>query len=274
MDAKGGAHLQKRRLSEPYPIPFRCLYSKNIDNLMFAGRNISASHVAFSSTRVMGTIGVIGQAAGTGAAVAIKYGLLPREMCEKRISEVQDALMEDDCFLPGLKRKISPLAQKATLTCEYGDCSALVNGIDRRIWGSDNGYFGKTNKAIIYTFDKLEFVEGVRLVLDSDLNREFVEGNPNGLNTTSVMFYPLSHDQTTFGFPKCLIKHYRIDAMNEKGEWNTVCEVNDNHQRFIKHRLGISAKAVRFVPLSTYFSETKVEDYGSSVAHLFNFEVY
>lgn len=65
MDAKGGAHLQKRRLSEPYPIPFRSLYSHNIENLMFAGRNISASHVAFSSTRVMGTIGLLGQAAGT-----------------------------------------------------------------------------------------------------------------------------------------------------------------------------------------------------------------
>ena len=62
MDAKGGGHLQKRRLSEPYSIPLRSLYSINIDNLMFAGRNISASHVAFSSTRIMGTIGVIGQA--------------------------------------------------------------------------------------------------------------------------------------------------------------------------------------------------------------------
>ena len=72
MDAKGGAHLQKRRLSEPYPIPFRSLYSHNIENLMFAGRNISASHVAFSSTRVMGTIGLLGQAAGTGAAPPVR----------------------------------------------------------------------------------------------------------------------------------------------------------------------------------------------------------
>ena len=54
MDAKGGGHLQKKRLSEPYCIPMRSLYSKNIENLMFAGRNISASHVAFSSTRVIG----------------------------------------------------------------------------------------------------------------------------------------------------------------------------------------------------------------------------
>lgn len=274
MDAKGGGHLQKRRLSEPYPIPFRSLYSKNIDNLMFAGRNISASHIAFSSTRVMGTIGVIGQAAGTGAAIAVKYGLHPRQVCQQRIGEIQDALMQDDCFLPGLRRRISPLALSAKLSCDYGDCSALINGIDRRIWGCDNGYFGKTNKAITYTFDRPTLVEGFRLVLDSDLDREFTDGNPNGLNTSAVLFFPYSHHQTTFGFPRCLIKHYRIEAQGEDGAWTTVFEDRENHQRFIRRALNITAKAVRFIPLSTYFSETKVEDYGSSVAHLFNFEVY
>lgn len=274
MDAKGGAHLQKRRLSEPYPIPFRCLYSHNIDNLMFAGRNISASHVAFSSTRVMGTIGVLGQAAGTGAAIAVRNGLTPRAVCAQRIEEIQDALMEDDCFLPGLRRKIAPLSQQAVLTCDYGDCSDLINGIDRRIWGKDNGYFGKTNKAVTYTFSEPRHVAGFRLVVDSDLNREFVEGNPDGLNTSSVLFFPYTHNQTSFGFPKCMVKHYKIEAQDEAGQWRVVYEQCDNHQRFIKQPLDITARAVRFIPLSTYFSETKVEDYGSSVAHIYNFEVY
>ena len=79
MDAKDGRHLRKRRLSEPYGIPFRCLYSVNISNLMFAGRNISATHVGLSTTRVMGTIGVLGQAAGTAAAIAVRNNLLPRQ---------------------------------------------------------------------------------------------------------------------------------------------------------------------------------------------------
>ena len=274
MDAKGGAHLQKRRLSEPYPIPFRNLYSHNIENLMFAGRNISASHVAFSSTRVMGTIGLLGQAAGTGAAIAVRHDLTPRQACQQYITEIQDTLMEDDCFLPGLRRKIAPLSKEATLTCDYGDCSDLINGLDRRIWGKDNGYFGKTNKAVTYTFSEPKHVAGFRLVVDSDLNREFVEGNPDGLNTTSVMFYPYSHNQTTFGFPKCMIKHYKIEAQGEDGQWRVVYEDKENHQRFIKQPLDITARAVRFIPLSTYFSETKVEDYGSSVAHIFNFEVF
>lgn len=274
MDAKGGKHLQKRRLSEPYPIPFRCLYSRNIENLMFAGRNISASHIAFSSTRVMGTIGVIGQAAGTGAAIAVRCGLTPREACLQRIGEIQDALLEDDCFLPGLKRKISPLSRQAVLSCDYGDCSALLNGMDRRIWGCDNGYFGKTHKAITYTFEQPTRIHGFRIVFDSDLDREFTDGNPNGLNTSSVLFYPFSHQQTTFGFPRCLIKHYRIEAQDENGQWQVVFEDRENHQRFVKKELPLTTRAVRLIPLSTYFSETKCEDYGSSVAHLFNFEIW
>ncbi len=274
MDAKGGNHLQKRRLCEPYAIPLRSLYSVNVDNLMFAGRNISASHVAFSSTRVMGTIGVIGQATGTAAAIFAKNNLLPREGTKEKISEIQNALLEDDCFIPGLRRTPSTLSGKATLSAEYGDASALLNGVDRRIWGNDNGYFGKTNKAITYTFDQLTHISGVRLVLDSDLDREYTDGNPDALHTSSTLFFPKSYDNTTFGFPKCLVKHYIIEIMNENGEWNKVIEVTDNHQRFIKHTVDKEAKAVRFTPLSTYHSEKKTCDYGSSTAHIFNFEVF
>ena len=69
-----GMHLQKRRLSEPYGIPYRCLYSKNIDNLMFAGRNISATHIGFSTTRVMGTVGLLGQAADRVLLMTYEWG--------------------------------------------------------------------------------------------------------------------------------------------------------------------------------------------------------
>ena len=274
MDAKGGAHLQKRRLSEPYSIPLRSLYSVNVDNLMFAGRNISASHIAFSSTRVMGTIGVIGQATGTAAAIAVKYGLLPREAAEQKIEEIRNTLLEDDCFLPGFRRTPSALTLGAELSCDYGDCSMILNGIDRRIWGSDNGYYGKTNKAITYTFKEETYVEGVRLVFDSDLDREYTDGNPDGLHTSSVLFYPLSYNNTSFGFPKCLVKSYCIEVMDTEGVWKRAIHIKDNHQRFVKLKLGMTVKAVRFIPLSTYHSETKTEDYGSSTAHIFNFELY
>ena len=95
-------HIQTKA---PYQIPFRCLYSRNIANLMFAGRNISASHMALSSTRVMGTCAVIGQAAGTGAALAVRHGCLPADVADGYIRELQQALLEDGCFIPGMNRQ-------------------------------------------------------------------------------------------------------------------------------------------------------------------------
>lgn len=268
-----GMHLQKRRLSEPYGIPYRCLYSKNVDNLMFAGRNISATHIGISTTRVIGTVGVLGQAAGTAAAIAVKNGMLPREAGQKLIKQIQAQLMEDDCFLPGFRREIAPLSKEATLSCDYGDCSDLHNGIDRRIWGRDNGYYGKTNKTITYAFDKPTKVSGFRLVVDSDLNREYTEGNPNGLNTSTVLFYPMSHNRTTFGFPSCVLKSFRVEYKDENGNWVTGFETDSNYQRLIREKLDVTTTAVRLVPLSTYLSERKCEDYGSSTAHIFAFEI-
>ena len=274
MDAREGGHLQKRRLSEPYSIPLRSLYSTNIDNLMFAGRNISATHIAFSSTRVMGTVGVIGQAVGVAAAIAVKYGCKPRQAAQEKIKEIQEALLNDDCFLPGLRRSPSELTKQAVLSCDYGDASNLLCGLDRRIWGNDNGYYGKTNKAITYSFDRPMRVNGVRLVFDSDLDREYVDGNPDALHTSTTLFYLRSYDNTSFGFPKCLVKHYIIQIISESGEWQTVIEVRDNHQRFIRHALDVVTRAVRLIPLSTYHSERKTCDYGSSTAHIFNFEIF
>jgi hypothetical protein len=60
-----------------YDIPYRCLYSKNIANLFFAGRNISATHIALGSTRVMATCGCLGQAVGTAAYLCVKNDILP-----------------------------------------------------------------------------------------------------------------------------------------------------------------------------------------------------
>ena len=56
----------------PYAIPYRVLYSENIENLYFAGRNISMTHAAMSSSRVMATCALCGQAAGTAASIAVK----------------------------------------------------------------------------------------------------------------------------------------------------------------------------------------------------------
>jgi hypothetical protein len=65
-----------------YGIPYRCYYSRNIKNLFLAGRIISATHVAFGSTRVMATCGAGGQAVGIAAALCFEKNCQPRDLTE------------------------------------------------------------------------------------------------------------------------------------------------------------------------------------------------
>jgi len=88
-----------------YSIPLRSLYSKNIENLLFAGRNISASHIALGSTRVMLTCAILGQAVGTAASLCITRGVTPRELVKRHIEELQQTLLRDDCFLLDMSRR-------------------------------------------------------------------------------------------------------------------------------------------------------------------------
>jgi len=267
-------HLQKNRLTEPYGIPLRSLYSKNVSNLMFAGRNISASHLAFASTRVMGTCGVLGQAVGTAAAMMIQYRMSARQLCAEKIGELQDVLMEDDCFLPGIKRKMSALCTQETLSADWGDASVLLNGTERKIWGNDNGYWGMCNRAITYTFPEKKHISDFRLIVDSDLDREYTEGNPRILNISATLFRRLDYNQTSFGFPECMLKAFRIEALDDNGQWQTVYETNCNRQRMIRQKLDVDTTAIRLIPVNTYFSEKLgAATYGSAQAHIFAFEV-
>ena len=88
----------------PYQIPLRCLYSANVSNLWFAGRDISASHVAFGTTRVMATCAVTGEAAGVGAALALQSGLRPGELAtgEAGQTALRRALMRADSSVMGV----------------------------------------------------------------------------------------------------------------------------------------------------------------------------
>ena len=86
-----------------YQIPYRCLYSANIKNLFFAGRNVSVSHMALGSTRVIGTCGAMGQAVGTAAVLCKKYNIIPSGVYESHIDELKNMLLEDDQLIAGVK---------------------------------------------------------------------------------------------------------------------------------------------------------------------------
>ncbi|MFJ4858412.1 FAD-dependent oxidoreductase [Streptomyces sp. NPDC088730] len=85
-----------------FHIPLRCLYSVNVSNLLFAGRNISATHIAFGATRVMATCATLGEAAGTAAALCVGMGLTPRELALKEPDSVRRTLLRQDASVIGV----------------------------------------------------------------------------------------------------------------------------------------------------------------------------
>lgn len=83
----------------PYGIPLRILIAKGMTNVMMAGRNVSVTHAALGTVRVQGTTSLMGQAAGTAAAIAILTGIPLRQVPKLAAHEVQQALLRDGCFL-------------------------------------------------------------------------------------------------------------------------------------------------------------------------------
>ncbi|MBQ0149800.1 MAG: FAD-dependent oxidoreductase [Bacteroidales bacterium] len=77
----------------PYAVPYRCLYSRNVNNLFMAGRNISVTHVTLGSTRLMRTIGIMGEIVGMAASICKENNTLPRDVYQHHLPELK-ALME------------------------------------------------------------------------------------------------------------------------------------------------------------------------------------
>lgn len=85
-----------------YSVPYRCLYSRNIDNLFMAGRNISVTHVALGTVRVMRTTGQMGEVVGMAAKICKDYGVNPRDIYQRFLPELR-VLMEKGVGKTGLK---------------------------------------------------------------------------------------------------------------------------------------------------------------------------
>ena len=89
----------------PYAVPYRCLYSRNVNNLFMAGRNISCTHVALGTVRVMRTTGMMGEVVGMAAGLCHQYGIMPRDVYRHHLPELK-VLMQD-----GLGKKEVPDTQ-------------------------------------------------------------------------------------------------------------------------------------------------------------------
>ncbi|MHB8902602.1 MAG: FAD-dependent oxidoreductase [Thermoguttaceae bacterium] len=104
-------------IGRPFSIPFRSLYSRNVDNLLMAGRNISASHLGMSDTRVMLTGAVMGHAAGTGAAFSVLKDTTSRGVYQDHMAALQQQLLKEGATIFDLPADDPrDLAPKAAVT--------------------------------------------------------------------------------------------------------------------------------------------------------------
>jgi len=79
---------------QPYLVPYRCFYSRNISNLFMAGRSVSVTHVAFGAVRVQKTTGQMGVVVGRAAYICRKHNIEPRQVFRDRLDELKQVLSE------------------------------------------------------------------------------------------------------------------------------------------------------------------------------------
>lgn len=246
----------------PYGIPYRSLYSRNVENLFFSGRNISVTHAALSSTRVMATCATVGQAVGVAAAIAVTNGLTPRGVYKSHIQELQNTLMDDDCYLPWHVRPIAELSKNAILHASEGDPEPLRNGIDRPLDGQENVWSCQPDGWAEYDFGRTVSLKRARLIFDSDLNRKG-QGDCDYYEERNLLSnYPLN--QPDRPVPATLVKSFRLDVKDANDVWKTAWETTTNHQRLVFIDLNCDGCAVRIVPTETW---------GAPSCRLFAFEV-
>ena len=246
-----------------YTIPYGCYLSRNVDNLMMAGRDISCSKMAFSSLRVMGTCAIGGQAVGTAAALAILKRCSPREIGRSHMRELQQTLLKDDCYLPGFRNEDpADLARTATVACNGempgGEAVHVINGVTRTVEENSNCWISaplsEGDAVLTLMLASPATLTQLRLTFDSDLSRELMP---------SIIRIVRERQEKTL--PSVLVRDYRIVLKNGA---DTVWEkhITNNGQRLNIHDLpGLVCDSI----------EVKVEaTYGCPYARIYEVRAY
>ena len=183
----------------------------------------------------MATCACVGQAAGTAAAYAVKNNMTPREVCKNFITDIQNTLMDDDCFLPGKLRNISPLCKKATLTASCGNPEELRSGMDRDTKEALNAWQCNEGDWVEYDFGTPADLKRIRLVFDSRLTR-------NKDNWHLNMIFNRALDTPDYKVDDCLVEGYHIEADGKE-----IFRETDNYQRLVKIPVDVKAAKLRLV---------------------------
>ncbi len=234
-----GATAQHRDRTEgqyagvPFSIPFRCLYSKNVDNLLMAGRNISASHLGMSNTRVMLTCAIMGHAAGTGAAFCVHQDTTPRGVYQNHLAALQQQLLKEGAAIFDLPAE-DPRDLARLVKVTASSWTSHTSGEKMRPENVINGMAraeGMRGEETTNAWGPDPTVAGPHWI-------ELAWPEPTTLNMLHVTF------QTAERAPQ----HFVIQARS-KGRWIPLVEIDANRHR--RHVLGlekpVTADAIRLL---------------------------
>ena len=220
-----------RPLDEPYNVALEALYSRNVANLMMAGRNISNSHVAFTSTRVMATCACMGQAVGTAAALCVQKSLDPGDLRRTHMRELQQALLRDDQTVRGVVNQDPlDLARQAKITAtesKPGDPRQVTDGHVRDDPGQWQHRFGAVMNgkpvALHLEWESAVTLAQVQITFDTGFHRELTLSASDAVTNHMVR-----------GPQPETVSDYRLVARTEQGE-RQLAKVRGNYQRLRRH---------------------------------------
>ncbi len=212
-----------------YTIPYRSYYSKNIENLYMAGRDISTTKLGLASTRILGCCAIGGEAVGIAASLCRKYDCDPRALAP-HVGELQQLILKDDGYLPGFKNEDALDAARgatfsATSSVPGGEAQNVANGISRKIgeeqnaWISDGMGLGGETLSMKLAVPKT--LSEFRLTFDS-----------NFAYPIRVTMSANRQEQQRIGIPPELVKDFDI-VMKKDGAVVGRASVRDNHQRHV-----------------------------------------
>ncbi len=247
----------------PYAIPYRCLYSRNIRNLMFAGRNISTTHAALSSTRVMATCALLGQAVGTAAGMAVREHCLPGELYPDRIEELKQTLIENDCYLPGNQRNLSEQMKQIRIRSEHGILPHLTDGTERVVDGVDHVWEAPKGTEIVLEAAEAGMSGTLRIVFDSDLNRDSFADHREAIRKFPL-HCQIFADQKDLHPPVTLTKEFTVWGDRGDGTWIPVLEEKNNYQRLVRIEVKDTYQRIKLQFRETWGSDT-IRIYGLDI---------
>ena len=254
-----------------YSIPLRALFSRNVDNLFTAGRTISATHVAFSSTRVMATCALAGQAAGTAAAIALRQraGRAADLVGPPLIGEIQQTLLRDGATLIGLanadpKDKARSARVLASDETEDGTAAQVINGVVRAtspglhpaLTQAANRWTSRRTPAWIeLRWETPQTISEIHLTFDTGFQREL----------TLTMSDRFSARMVRGPQPET-VRDYRLEFDGEEGTDKELC-IRDNYLGRRVHKLP--------KPVTTLALRLTVEaTHGAAGARVFEIRAY